>query len=124
MCLRNMKPTGEKEKAFENSKKFARDDPKATAINDKIMEFMALDEQPFSVVEDQGFCQLIAHLEPRCVLPSRRYFADVSLPALYDAVAKHIHSEIIGIGHERPDNYRLSLSVKKSLSCIPILNRT
>lgn len=31
------------QQAFENSKKFARDNPKATAINDKIMEFMVLD---------------------------------------------------------------------------------
>lgn len=74
--------------AFENCRKFFRDSPKAKAINDEIMEFMALDDQPFSVVKDQGF-----DLEPRYTLPSR-YFADVSLPALYDMVATHIHSLI------------------------------
>ncbi|XP_060764433.1 zinc finger BED domain-containing protein 4-like [Neoarius graeffei] len=58
------------------------------------MEFIALGDQPFSVVEDPSFRKLIAHLEPRYTLPSRRFFSDVSLPALYDIVATHIHSLI------------------------------
>ncbi|XP_069395941.1 zinc finger BED domain-containing protein 4-like [Paralichthys olivaceus] len=55
------------------------------------MEMIALDDQPFSIVEDRGFRQLIEHIEPRYTLPSRRYFSDVSLPALYEVVATHIH---------------------------------
>ena len=35
---------------------------------------MASDNQPFSIVEDQGFIELIAHLEPHYLIPSRRYF--------------------------------------------------
>jgi hypothetical protein len=31
------------------------------------------------------------HIEPRYSLPSRRYFSDVSLPALYEVLATHIH---------------------------------
>lgn len=82
------------DQAFQNCKKFARDSSKAQGINDRIMEFIVTDDQPFSVVEDKGFRQLIAHLEPRYTVPSRRYFSDVCLPALYDAVATHIHSLI------------------------------
>ncbi len=70
------------QQAFENSKSFSRDNEKAKAINDKVMEFIAVDDQPFSVVENPGFRKLIAHLEPRYTLPSRRFFSDVSLPAL------------------------------------------
>lgn len=54
------------QQAFENSRMFTRDGLKAKAIDDKIMEFIALDDLPFSVVEDQGFCQLT---EPRYTLP-------------------------------------------------------
>lgn len=82
------------QQAFENCKKFPRDSEKAKAINDRLMEFIALDDQPFSVVEDPGFRKLIAHLEPRYTIPSRRFFSDVSLPALYDLVATHIHNMI------------------------------
>ena len=80
--------------SFEKSRLFARDSEKTKAINDKVMDFIALGDQPFSVVEDPSFRSLLAHLEPRYTLPSRRYFSDVSLPALYDVVATHIHNLI------------------------------
>lgn len=80
--------------SFEKSRPFARDSEKTKAINGKVMEFIALGDQPFSVVEEPSFRSLLAHLEPRYTLPSRRFFSDVSLPALYDVVATHIHSLI------------------------------
>ena len=80
--------------SFEKSRGFARDSEKAKAINDKVMEFIALGDQPFSVVDDPSFRSLLAHLEPRYTLPSRRFFSDVSLPALYDVVATQIHNLI------------------------------
>ena len=49
------------QRAFENCRNFPRDSEKAEAINDKVMEFIALDDQPFSVVENPGFRKLIAH---------------------------------------------------------------
>lgn len=84
-------PIGE---AFEKSKKFTRDDTRAKAIGDLIMDMMALDDQPFTLVEDRGFTRLVNHLEPRFTMPSRRYFADVCLPAKYAAIAKCIHALI------------------------------
>ena len=62
---------------FEKMKKFAKDSAKANGITKKVMEFMALDDQPFSVVEDIGFRRLVEHIEPRYTIPSRRYFSDV-----------------------------------------------
>ena len=52
---------------------------------------IALDDQPFSIVEDRGFRRLIEHIEPRYSLPSRCYFSDISLPALHEVIATHIH---------------------------------
>ena len=37
----------------------------------------------FSVLEDQGFRSLMAHMDPRYTLPSRRFFLDLSLPEMY-----------------------------------------
>ncbi|XP_055063027.2 zinc finger BED domain-containing protein 4-like [Misgurnus anguillicaudatus] len=71
---------------------YSRDSPKAQAITKKVMEFIVLDDQPFSVVEDQGFRRLMAHMDPRYTLPSRRYFSDVALPEIYNAVSAHVHS--------------------------------
>lgn len=41
-----------------------------------------LDDQPFSLVKDEGFHWLIHHLTPRYSLPSWLYFAGVSLPVV------------------------------------------
>lgn len=51
--------------AFENCSKFSKENQKAKAITNKIIEFMVLDNQPFPVVENQGFRRLTAHLDPR-----------------------------------------------------------
>lgn len=40
------------------------------------MEFVALDDQPFSVVEDVEFRSL-ENTEPRCTLPSHHHFANI-----------------------------------------------
>ena len=39
--------------------------PRAKGITHRIAEMIAVDLQPFSVVEDVGFCCLMAELEPR-----------------------------------------------------------
>lgn len=55
------------------------------------MEFIALDDKPFSVVEDIGFHRLKEHIEARYTLPSRRYFAETCLPEMFYYIAQHIH---------------------------------
>ena len=54
-------------------------DHRSKAIKEKIMKMMALDNQPFSIVEDDGFINLMSHLQPRYMLPSCRYFSDTML---------------------------------------------
>ena len=60
------------------------------------MEFIALDDQPFSVVGDVGFRGLVEYMEPRYTLPSCRHLAEVCLPELYSVVADHIHDLLTG----------------------------
>ncbi|XP_034096541.1 zinc finger BED domain-containing protein 4-like [Gymnodraco acuticeps] len=84
-------PTPSVADLFEKIKKFPSDGPKAKGITRKLMECIAMDDQPFSVVQDVGFRRLIEHIEPRYSLPSRQHLADVCLPELYNVVANHIH---------------------------------
>lgn len=65
---------------------------KSKGITGKIMEFIALDDQPFSEVENLGFRNLINYLSPKYVIPSRRYFSDVALKEMFDNVSKHTRS--------------------------------
>lgn len=43
----------------------SQDGAKENGITKKIMEFSALDDQLFTVVEDIGFWRLVEHTEPR-----------------------------------------------------------
>ncbi len=79
---------------FEKARKFPSDGVKAKGITQTTMEFVALDNQPFSVVEDVGFRRLIEHIEPRYVMPSRRHFSEVCLPELFNVAATHVHEHI------------------------------
>uniref|UniRef100_A0A096M0C2 Uncharacterized protein n=1 Tax=Poecilia formosa TaxID=48698 RepID=A0A096M0C2_POEFO len=56
---------------------------KNIATTKKVLEFMALNEQPFSVVEDGGFRNLMNHLSPQYNVLSLRYFSDVALPEFF-----------------------------------------
>ena len=51
------------------------------------MEFIALDNQPFSVVDDVGFRQLVEHGTHYQVLYAP--FVDVALPELHSTVETH-----------------------------------
>ena len=69
-------------------------DQRSLAISKKIMKMMVSDNQPFSIVEDQGFIELIAHLEPHYLIPSRKYFTQDALPKLYSEVRGMIANEL------------------------------
>lgn len=79
------------EQALEKTKKFHKNHLKQKALTMAITKMIAVDDQPFSVVEDEGFSEVLEVAEPRYDKPSRRYFADVALPALHDIVATHVH---------------------------------
>lgn len=55
------------------------------------MEIITIDDQPYSIVEDNGFHRLVAKLEPCDVLLGRKYLSNGCLPELYNVFANHIH---------------------------------
>lgn len=71
-----------------------KEHPRAKAISQKIMECIALDNQPFSIVQDAGFSKLVEFFEPRFAMPNHKYFSDVCLPELYTVVHRHVENLI------------------------------
>ena len=67
---------------------------RSQAISNKIVKLMASDDQPFSIVEDQGFIELLADFEHRYLIPSRKYFTQEALSKLYDSVRSSIANEL------------------------------
>ena len=67
---------------------------KAIRIHKKIMNMIAMDNQPYSIVEDQGFIELLAELEPRYVIPSTKYFNETMLLQSYGILKQKITKEL------------------------------
>ena len=57
---------------------------RAKSISGVILQFIVKDLRPFSVVENAGFKNLLAVLEPRYKVPSRQHFSDKALSALHN----------------------------------------
>jgi len=63
---------------------------KANEIHYKIGEMIAVDNQPFTIVENVGFINLVKSLEPRYQIPSRKYFSNNIIPTIYDKCCSKI----------------------------------
>uniref|UniRef100_A0A915PEF9 HAT C-terminal dimerisation domain-containing protein n=1 Tax=Meloidogyne floridensis TaxID=298350 RepID=A0A915PEF9_9BILA len=72
-----------------------KDGLKTLEVNRAIMEFIATDIQPFSVVQDSGFKRLIALLKPQYNLPSRNFFSEKMLPCIYESVKKRVIKDLL-----------------------------
>ena len=55
---------------------------------------MAVDLQPFSIVDDSGFCPLMREAEPRYMIPSRKYVSDILMPQVHSKVT-HLVSQLL-----------------------------
>ena len=64
------------------NKQWASDHPRAITIHAAIGKMIAIDLEPYSIVEDTGFTELLQLLEPRYKIPSRRFFADKIIPEM------------------------------------------
>ena len=60
------------QESFSQKKHWDINDHRSIAIHEKVMNMVAIDNQPFSIAEDQGFIELLAHIQPKYMLPSRR----------------------------------------------------
>ncbi|XP_076838907.1 zinc finger BED domain-containing protein 4-like [Brachyhypopomus gauderio] len=67
---------------------------RAQKITARVMEFIVLGLQPLNIVENVGFRRLMDYLEPRYIVPSRKYVSETALPELYSKVRKQISGEL------------------------------
>ena len=61
-------------------------DPRTADITTKVGEMIALDCQPFSIVDSVGFVCVSCTAEPRYVFPSRRYITEMTIPQIMSCV--------------------------------------
>ena len=66
----------------------------AQKIHYAIGEMIALDNQPFSIVEDIGFARLMKLVKPCYQLPSRNFFTTNIIPDMHTKVLSKIEGQI------------------------------
>lgn len=71
---------------LEQHRKWANEDARSKKLDELIMEMIAADDQPFSIVEDVGFKRLIQHLEPRYNIKTEKFFRTQKFKEIYTQV--------------------------------------
>ena len=67
---------------------------KPIKIYRKIMNMVGMDNQPLSIVNDQGFIELKACLQQRYLIPSTKFFNETMLPQTYNNLKMKIGNEL------------------------------
>ncbi|KAL6491014.1 hypothetical protein MHYP_G00013590 [Metynnis hypsauchen] len=75
---------------FRQNTPLAANSARSQAITDAIAYFICKDIQSYSVVENEGFKELVHILDPRYKIPQRAFFTDTQIPALYIKVKKEV----------------------------------
>lgn len=73
---------------------FRPGDPRAKTITQRIGRMICLDNQPFSLVEDRGFNDLVKFLEPKYVMPCRKHFSEKVVPDMYKERTEHVKQKL------------------------------
>ena len=63
-------------------------------MHKRIGEMIALDFQPFAIVEDEGFKHLLNILEPRYAIPSKRYITETILLKIFTGINDEVKKEL------------------------------
>lgn len=79
------------DEVVEKSRRYEPKSPRTLELNRAVLYHLAKDMQPLYTVEKPGFRKLLATLDSKYQLPSRRHFAEQELPRLYTEVReKHV----------------------------------
>ena len=80
--------------AFERGRPWEFNDPRSLNIHRVIAQMVAVDDQPFSIVSNDGFRALIGALEPRYKLPSESYLRQTAIPELYRSLKAEVATKV------------------------------
>ena len=69
-------------------------DFRAKRIHTKVGEMIAIDYQPVSIVDHEGFKSLISTLEPKYQMLSRKYFTETVIPSIARRIRTNIATQL------------------------------
>ena len=68
--------------------------PRHKKVTRWIAEMIAIDSQPFSIVEDTGFLRLLSNVCPLYAVPSQKHFAGKVIPEISSAIKAQLMKDI------------------------------
>lgn len=80
--------------AFASAVPYEKTSKRWREITNAVTHHIAKDMVPVQTVERDGFKKLIKTLDPKYVLPSRKYFAQTALPELYTACRERVVDQL------------------------------
>lgn len=81
---------------FQKKQKYKPNSERAKIVTEKIARFMVKDLRPFSVVSNEGFCDLVNTLDPNYIIPSKTYFSQTVIPDMYEKVKAEVLESLSG----------------------------
>jgi len=80
--------------SFDRGKVWDFNDERSLRLHRRMAEMVALDDQPFSVVNNEGFRRVLQLAEPRYPIPSDSYLRQTAVPDLYASVRQKVIDRI------------------------------
>jgi len=80
--------------SMDKVKQWDINDTRAALVHKKLGEMIALDCQPLTIVEDIGFNSFVKELEPRYVIPSRKYFSENVIPKICEGMKTELMKKV------------------------------
>ena len=82
--------------AFDKLKLWDINSENAQRVHVAIAKMIAIDMEPYHVVEKPGFVNLVQTLEKRYSMPSRKYFTERVIPDLFETVNSRLKDKVAG----------------------------
>ena len=79
---------------FDAVKQWDNNDPRSKRMDTLIVEMMATDNQPFTIVEDVGFMRIMSYAEPRYKLKKEKFYRTGMLSGVSTQVSKKMKTLI------------------------------
>ena len=101
--------------ALSSAQKYTRGSKRWKQLTEAVTKGIAKDMMPVYSVEKPGFRQMLAQFDRRYELPSRKYFSQVAIPALYAKVRDKVDNELLGLKY-----YSATTDLWSSKGLLPI----
>ena len=99
------------------------DSKSSKRCTESIAKFLATSMQPFNLVEEESFKEMVKTLNSRYSVPGRKHFSTTAIPNMYATAVEKL-KEILHEGHSRETYFSLTCDCWTSVAGHPYIALT